>query len=428
MKLRYQSISAFLFALLLTSPSFSEDKSGKNLPTKNSQELTALGQGIQSLFINEDFIGVIDLIDQYFKTHSATEDNVGALLAKAQAYLQLDKKEPAIGSFERALPVINKLNNVAQRRYSQVYFSLGHLYSQLGMHSRAVSYVKDGLRLESQNIYNQIFLGELYKRSKKNSLALSHYQSLLELATTTEEERVVIGKKLDQISQGKKIEFQNIDLTHELLYKKVGYKLVPINHFGSQINLKDICILLMSKFLVPCEVLPPIELNEKIIWNTQRNQYDGNKIHKELLNLFPEPRTRPFFVIGVTDKDIFAKNTNYVFSWQDRGWKIGVVSTFRFIAGLDDFYELDIIPTRRLGIQFLSTVGSLHKFSRPITPNCPLAYPNDFAEFLNKSSQLCDSTISQRNSSLRKNGGLGRRFTSQEEKEINRVYSKYHFR
>lgn len=340
LKLRTISIAVFLFTLLLASPSFSEDQGEKNLQTTDSQELIALDQQFQSLFMNEDFLGVVNLIDQFFTTHLPTEANVGALLVQTQAYLMLDKKKAAIRSLEKALPVLTKLNNVARRKYSHLYFLLGQLYSELGTYPKAISYVKDGLRLESQNIYNQIFLGELYKRLGNNSLAMSHFQSLLELSITTEEERSVIREKLHQISKKKKITLQNVDVAHALLHKKVGYKIVPLNHFGSQVNLEDICILLESKFHVPCEILPRIELNEKIILNTQRNQYDGSKIHKELLKMFVAPENRPFWVIGITGKDIFSKNTNYVFSLQNRSLKIGVISTFRFLAGLDDFTKL----------------------------------------------------------------------------------------
>ncbi len=422
------SIAAFLLTLLLTPPSFSEDQGEKNLETKDSQELLALGQRIQSLFMDEDFVSVVSLIDQFFTAHSPTEANVGALLVQTQAYLMLDKKKSAIRSLEKAIPVLTKLDNIARRKYSHLYFLLGQLYSELRIYPKAISYVKDGLRLESQNIYNQIFLGELYKWSSKNALATSHFQSLLELSIITEEERFVIREKLRQIRPEEKRTLQEVDMAHAVFYEKIGYKIVPINHFGSQVNLYDICILLESKFRAPCEVREAIQLDENVILNTQRDQYDGNQIHNELLKRFPSPEKRSFFVIAVTDKDLFSKSNNYVFSWQNRRMKIGVVSTFRFLSGLDDFYEIDSISTRRLGIQFLSTVGSLHRFSRPISPTCPLAYPNDFQEFLNKGSKLCASTISQRDSTLKKIGGSGRRFTPQEIDKINQVYSKYHFK
>jgi hypothetical protein len=104
-----------------------------------------------------------------------------------------------------------------------------------------------------------------------------------------------------------------------------------------------------------------------------------------------------------------------------------VLSTYRFTADLDDFYEPSVVVTRRVGIQFLSTSGSLLGFSRPSRPECPLAYPNDFREFLLKGSKLCGSTVEQRDVLLRREGGPGAPFDAGQLAEIRRVYATYAF-
>ncbi len=428
MKIWFTFTAILLISALFSAPVHSNENEEINHQQNPSQELVLLWQDIQTLFIQKDLRASIVRINEYLGTHSVTEDHIGLLLIKAEAHFQLMEQQKGIESLEHTLPIIKNMHNVSQRKYSHVYFSLGRLYRHQENFLTAIRHVKDGLVLEPQDIYHQIFLGELYRLLGKPDLALSHYRTIGKLPTLKEEERLVIQRKINQLRNVTEIGNKKWDVLHARLYEGVSYKILPINNFGSLINLHDICILVQSKYLFPCEVLSPIELDENIILERRRDQYSGDKIHEELLRRYPDPANRNFFVIAVTDRDIFGNDTNFVFSWQDRSWKIGVVSTYRFVAGLDDFYEMDIIPTRRLGIQFLSTIGSLHKFSRPISPNCPLAYPNDFVEFSGKSSKLCESTISQRDAILKKFGGPGRLFSPQEKKEINRVYSKYHFR
>ena len=103
------------------------------------------------------------------------------------------------------------------------------------------------------------------------------------------------------------------------------------------------------------------------------------------------------------------------------------MSTYRFLDELEDFYERPMIATRRLGIQFISTTGSLLGLTRPTKPECPMAYPNNFRAFLPKGLRLCDSTIQQRDELLRKTGGTATRFGMKRNEEISRVYRTYHF-
>lgn len=59
--------------------------------------------------------------------------------------------------------------------------------------------------------------------------------------------------------------------------------------------------------------------------------------------------------------------------------------------------------------------------------HCPMAYPNEFREFLQKGSKLCDSTIRQRDELLRRMGGSPTKFGVKRSEEVNRVYRTYHF-
>lgn len=60
-------------------------------------------------------------------------------------------------------------------------------------------------------------------------------------------------------------------------------------------------------------------------------------------------------------------------------------------------------------------------------PDCPLAYPHDFREFLLKGTKLCESEMQQRDALLRTRGGASTPFGTRKSDEINRVYRKYYF-
>jgi predicted Zn-dependent protease len=190
---------------------------------------------------------------------------------------------------------------------------------------------------------------------------------------------------------------------------------------------RDLCLLLESKWLVPCTPLPPVQMDEALILDERRRQYQAERILTELARGYPAHLRPHPYIIALTERDIFGPDTNFVFSWQVPTAGLGVLSTHRFVTGLDDFYEPGVVATRRVGIQLLSTSGSLLGFTRPTYPECPLAYPHAFNEFLLKGSKLCESTIEQRDALLKTRGGSSTPFGVVKSEEINRVYRAYHF-
>ena len=99
------------------------------------------------------------------------------------------------------------------------------------------------------------------------------------------------------------------------------------------------------------------------------------------------------------------------------------------IAEGDVSLAADYITRRvqRLGVQLLSTSGSLLGFDRPTQPDCPLAYPHDFREFLLKNTKLCESEIEQRDVLLKTKGVPSHHFGDRKNDEISRLYQKYYF-
>ena len=185
--------------------------------------------------------------------------------------------------------------------------------------------------------------------------------------------------------------------------------------------------MLESKWRLACDVLPAIVLPEEDMLDRVRGQYDGSRVLDQIDRRYPAAARPGEFVVAIVGRDIFGPGTRYVFSLQERGRRVGVVSSLRFVDEIEAYYEPDTIATRRLGIQLLSTTASLLGFSRATRPDCPTAYPNEFSEFLLKGAALCDSEIAQRDELLRRLGGPTAPIGTARSGEIARVYRAYRF-
>lgn len=374
-----------------------------------------------------DHQAVVRGTDAFLAKYRLTERNFSVLLYKAESQYRLSQIDAAIASYQRAVPFIEKLNNVLQRRFASVFFRLGFFESRRRQYDSAIRWLEAGLTREPQNVYSQILLGELFTERGDGDRALKHFQDLLASAIPTTEERVVLTIKIDRLrppAEGGAS--RRIDMAAAPFYAGFSVGLLPLNWREPSVLLRDICVILESKWLVPCEVLPPRELDEARILDSRRGQYDGERLLDELNRLYPSAQRPHRYLVALTSRDIFGRDTNFVFSWQDRSLGVGVVSAYRFLAELDEFYERPIIGTRRLGIQFISTTSSLLGIQRATRPDCPTAYPHDLREFQQKGSRLCESTIRQRDELLKARGGGPGRVGAQRNEEINRVYRTYY--
>jgi predicted Zn-dependent protease len=203
-------------------------------------------------------------------------------------------------------------------------------------------------------------------------------------------------------------------------------KIQPLEPYSSQLDLADVCTLLKSKYLVKCEVLPTVRMEENGILDSKRDQYGADKIISGLAKDHPNPQVNRYVLVAVTDKNIYRGDTNFVFSTQNSKMGLGVVSTYMFRASLPP-EEKETIYNRRMGIQFMSTAGKVIGLTVPSDPTCALAYPNSLDDFNKKTSKLCGNNAAERDIFLSQYGGATRDFSQEERDEIERVYKKYYF-
>ena len=381
-------------------------------------------------FYNEgEYDCAIQHIRTYLEKYEIEDDNYFIYLYKALSHQRLEQTEGAIAAYETALPFIKRMDNVQRGRYAYVFFNLGQLLHTQGNTDSALLQLEEALIHHPQNFYYQIVMGDVYREAGMEDAALTHFNEILDSPDLTEEQRVVIDIKKGKIKSYLQASFgETLDTSQLRIHDRFSLKIQPINYVDPLINLDAICSLLQSKYLLECEVLPPMALPEEKILDEHRDQYNADRIMDELRPRFPSTKKRNYYVLAITGKDIFGGKSNYVFSWQDGSWGVGVVSSHRFVARLDDFYEKNIIATRRLGIQFLSTTGSMLGFKRASKSHCPMAYPDSLGDFLKKGSKLCQSTIQQRDDWLKKWGTLKRKASSKRAEEIRDVYNTYYFK
>ena len=404
-------------------------RAGQEKPPAESPNATTQDDDIRAvlnLLLAGQHEQAIKAADEFFTRYPLGSDTFSVGLVKAESQYRLQRIDDAIKSYEQALPFIEKLNNVAQRRFVLVFFRLGTLYRRKAQYDTAIRFVEAGLTRQPQSTSYQILRGELMRERGDRDRALKHFATVLASPTPTPEERVVLRIKMTRLGATSP-EAPALNLAAQPLHSGVSFGIVPINSPNASVSVSDLCLLLESKWRVLCAPLPAVQVDEARILDEERQQYAAEKILQELARRYP-PNQRPHsIIIGLTERDIFGPDTNFVFSWQAPQAGLGVLSTYRFVAGLDDFYEPDIIGTRRVGVQLLSTSGSLLGFARPTQPDCPLAYPHDFREFLLKNTKLCESEIEQRDVLLKTKGVPSHRFGDRKNDEISRLYQKYYF-
>lgn len=386
-------------------------------------------RAIQDFFRHGAYHCVIQYTNDYVRDFGLREDNFEILLYKAIAQQKLEMTGSAIETFESAVPFLRELDNVQQGRFAFLFFQLGKLHYENGSLSQAADHLRYGLVLAPQQVYYQILLGEVYEQLGERETARAHYDEVLESPHLTEEERAVIEIKAADLPGFHRTWPVPTGFGELMVQEKISLKIQPINGYDPAVDLDAICLLLLSKLRLRCEVLPPVELAETAFLDEDRDQYDGDRVLQELQSPHPPGTIRTYILLGITGHDIYGGESNFVFSWQNRNNAIGVVSSYRFIEPLDDFYEKRIVATRRLGIQFLSTAGSLLGFDRESKPHCPMAYPDGLEAFLQKGSKLCRSTIEQRDRLLsRIPGGVVHAIEPETAARIETVYTTYYFR
>ena len=402
---------------------------GPAAPDTSASDLHADTQRIARLFYAGQHEAVVRTASPLLARYGVTSASLPIALFEAESQLQLGRRDEAAGGYERTLPVIATLNNVEQRDFAIVFFRLALLAREKRQLDQALARTQAGLRLEPQNTWGQIFLGELFNERGDRARAVSHFKDVAAAAFPTNEERAVLAIKIDRLTTGKVgSSVQPPDVRGARVHEGLSIGLVPLQDLPKEVVLADVCVALEVAWRLHCEVLPSIAIPDADVFVVDRGQYDADRLLNELGRRGATMLRPGRYLMAVAGRDLFGPRTNYVFSWQTRGGEsgIGVISAYRFGAALDEFYEKGPVLMRRVTIQAISTSASMLGFTRPTNPECPTAYPNDFHEFQQKRARLCGSDEQQRDTLLRARGGTAKAFSEAQRREIDRVYRAYY--
>lgn len=371
---------------------------------------------------------VIEKVDQLLQQNPISADNVSLLFWKAESQYWSGQVDAAIETYTDALTRVEALTtNITRREYIETYFRFAAILREKRLFDRAIAIVESGLRLSPQHVAGQILLGELFADSGQKDRALAHYQKQLASSVPVSEERAVLAMKVARLSSRPPVPPFDPTLESLPLYVGLSIGLVPINQRPTGIALEDVCAILEMSWRVRCEVLPSVDVPPDGIWVEDRGQYNADALLEDITRRLPWPARRHTHIVAITEYDIFGPDTSFVFSWQRHNDEHAeaVLSTSRLAEDIPSYYEPDIIPTRRVAIQALSTTGRMLRFERPTDAECPLAYPESLREFQFKRLKLCTSEIEQRDALLQRRGGDSRPMGKSRAETIVRVKERY---
>ena len=114
----------------------------------------------------------------------------------------------------------------------------------------------------------------------------------------------------------------------------------------------------------------------------------GKAIERTVAVLRPSLTAGRWF-LAVTDLDLYAPGSNYLYGVALTGGPVGLISNYRFSAAFTKESPDRRRLQARLVKQALSSYGFMLGVPRCANPECARAYPNDLAEHDAKSDQLC---------------------------------------
>src|SRR5215470_7831291 len=318
---------------------------GPAAPDTSASDLHADTQRIARLFYAGQHEAVVRTASPLLARHGVTPTSLPIALFEAESQLQLGRRDEATRGYERTLPVIATLNNVEQRDFAIVFFRLALLAREKRQLDQALARTEAGLRLEPQNTWGQIFLGELFNERGDRARAVSHFKDVAAAAFPTNEERAVLAIKIDRLTTGKVgSSVQPPDVRGARVHEGLSIGLVPLQDLPKEVVLADVCVALEVAWRLHCEVLPSIAIPDADVFVVDRGQYDADRLLNELGRRGATMLRPGRYLMAVAGRDLFGPRTNYVFSWQTRGGEsgIGVISAYRFGAALDLFVDARI--------------------------------------------------------------------------------------
>ncbi len=307
-----------------------------------------------------------------------------------------------------------KENNVTLRRNVEDVFLLAEIYEKEGKDKDAMFLYQEGLRVNSWRLDYQFKLAQLmYKYGDKKQAVekvkiVSQYAEDEGLLIKAEEFLFNLGmnpvKSINK-TERKLIKDQEIVLVpigkvNKYLLSEVKHKLqekmgISYSVMEEEIDpgkfdrsyLDKYTIDTKRKLLVSFLRLIP-EQNKRFEELENQGQFNASRLILELKdNYIIEKVSKVKGYLGITRKDIFNGNSNFLFGWAGKDY--GVMSYHRFLATFNQEPPNRSRLCDRIVKQGVSSSFFILGIPRCTNPTCIRSYPHNLTEHDHKGMELC---------------------------------------
>ncbi len=144
---------------------------------------------------------------------------------------------------------------------------------------------------------------------------------------------------------------------------------------------------IFERFKLKAEEAGTLPLSESC-FNKKRNQYLSSCLMEDMKNHISAGNN---IVIGITEKDIFARNLNFVFGQAELGGRYAIVSTARL---KETFYgasqENEKLLKKRISTEVVHELGHVLGLEHCLSRHCVMFFSNSIVDTDMKSDQFCD--------------------------------------
>ena len=361
--------------------------------------------------------------------------------------LVLVKEAPSSGLSINELEVIiieaEKQGNVSARSHIHQYWQLADLYIINEEYQKAYEIIIRGLRLDSWNYKYQKIAAEIELMNKEYEKAYNrlnfiinnlselgniYYDSLLQIQNidieNMDNEPLNIPGYYLYIATYPNLYSSVVDIIASRISEEFGIeiRIINIGLDESEVNMRDRQLVVINEIIDNILLSNPrsnidnflqqIGLSNEAfntpegkrrfiyaLYNQTENgrndwaeleliksQYSGNALLGQLSQRLRNYINDPYClgVLGVTSKDIFENDFNFLFGWAQR--KVGVLSYSRFLLDNPTIEQFE----KRTIMQAFSSVGIIIGIPRCTSPNCARAYPNSLEEQDRKDDKICN--------------------------------------
>ncbi|MDP8263767.1 MAG: hypothetical protein P9M13_10770 [Candidatus Ancaeobacter aquaticus] len=338
--------------------------------------------------------------------------NVKDVYSLVDVYVKEGSVEKAIELYEAALRS-DSWNLERQLKYANLLFQKGDVESAQERATLVYEYAEDEQLIKQAHKLLKSTGYNVQPSIHDNSNKTTPGSKVLVIVPIGEVNKVLLNEVVDQLEKiigidivisQKAVNPGAIDRNNAGKYvsfvmERIQKTVKPefIKHVMKENNLSDsdmktfigqVCFIesFMKKTKVPPESIAEFNVNVKKL--TKQGQYNADRLQSLVLKKAKEDKNQDAVgYLGVTEKDMYAKENNFLFGWARKG--VGVMSYCRFRADFNNEPQNRERLRNRTVKQAISSIFFVMGISRCSNPSCIRSYPHNLMEHDQKGINLC---------------------------------------